>query len=49
MTKGTALMLEVRTICIHLVGHQQGKKQFGTASCVLQDYIKTNDMINNLN
>jgi len=42
-------MLEVRSVCRHLVGHQQGMKLFGTASCVLQDDIKTDDVINNLN
>jgi len=42
-------MLVVRNVCRHLVGHQQGKKQFGMASFVFQDDIKTDDMINNLN
>ena len=49
MMNCTEFMLEVRNVCRHLVGHRQGKKQFGTASCVLKDHIKTDNMLNTLN
>jgi hypothetical protein len=39
----------MRNVRIHFVGHQQGKKQFGTAMCVFQDDIKTDNLIKNLN